>query len=398
MRILSIHNRYQRAGGEDASQAARAALLRVYGHEVIELVEDNDRIRTLGGARTALRTVWSNEGFQRVRQVLRSSRFDVVDVHNTFPLISPAAYYAAREAGVPVVQTLHNYRLLCASANLYRDGHICTDCVGRTPPWPALVHGCYRGSRAGTAAVVGMLTLHRLLRTWTRMVDVYVAMTEFERSQFVAAGLPAHKIKVLPHFVERDPGIGTHDGSFALFVGRLTPEKGVRTLLAAWAGLAAPVPLKIVGEGPLEAEVAAAAARMSHIQWLGRRSQADVVQVMGEASLLIVPSEWYEPFGLVVIEAYARGTPVLICRSGGLTELVVDGETGLVAPPADAAALANCVAWAHTHPAELRRMGAAARRAFETRFSAEPHYRGLKEVFAQALASAPPGRNRVNAV
>ena len=208
MRILTLHNRYQRAGGEDRAQRDTTRLLRERGHEVFELTEDNARIRELGRARTAVRTIWSQESYTRVREALRARRFDVLDVHNTFPLLSPAVYYAARAEGVPVVQTLHNYRLACSRATLYRDGRPCHDCVRFRSPVPALLHKCYRGSRAATAGVAAMLVVHRALRTWQRLVDVYVTMTESQRRTLIEAGLPSERVVCQTSFRASRPGPG----------------------------------------------------------------------------------------------------------------------------------------------------------------------------------------------
>jgi glycosyltransferase involved in cell wall biosynthesis len=388
MRILSIHNRYQRAGGEDRAQRETTRLLRERGHEVVELFEDNARIPGLGRGRTAVRTIWSREGYARVQQVLRSARFDALDVHNTFPLLSPAVFYAARAEGVPVVQTLHNYRLACARATLYRDGHGCDDCVRSHTPVPAVVHNCYRDSRAATAGVAAMLLVHRMLRTWTRLVDVYVTMTRAQRQKLVGSGLPAERIVVKPHFVHPDPGEGSHDGGFVLYVGRLEREKGIHTLLEAWRQSAPRWRLKVVGEGSLAPLVADAARHDASIEWHGRRSPDDVAAMMGEAALLVAPSEWHEPFGLVVIEAFARGTPVLASDVGGLPEIVTHGETGLIVRAGDAPALAHSLAWTSQHSDALAALGAGARQAFLARYTADANYPALLGVFERAIAGA----------
>ena len=191
--------------------------------------------------------------------MFRSFRPDVVHFHNTFPLISPSGYYAARAEGVPVVQTIHNYRLICPSATLFRDGRPCVDCVGRRVPWPAVKHACYRDSRPASLVVAGMLSTHRLLQTWNRLVHVYIALSEFARQQLISGGLRGDRIVIKPNFINPDPGVGSHDGDFALFIGRLTIEKGLPTLLSAWERLDGAFPLKIVGDGPLADEVATAA-------------------------------------------------------------------------------------------------------------------------------------------
>src|SRR5688500_1721968 len=308
MRLLSVHNRYQVRGGEDESREAEERLMRETGHHVDVYEEDNRRVAELGKARTALRTIWSRETYREVRRILSTGaaegrRFDVVHVQNFFPLISPSVYYAARAEGVPVVQTLRNYRLLCPGAYLFRDGKVCEDCLGKCVPLPGIVNGCYRRSSLATGAVAAMLTVHKAMRTWTEMVDVYVALTEFAKRKFVEGGLPADKIVVKPNFVLPDPGPGAGRGGYAVFVGRLSPEKGVTTMLKAWEQLGAQIPLKIIGDGPLYKPTLAAAAKMPNVQCLGRLAAADACEVVGGASVLVLPSLWYETFGRVAVEA-----------------------------------------------------------------------------------------------
>src|SRR5262245_60882422 len=243
MRILVVHNHYQQAGGEDEVFRAEAALLGERGHAVFTLTAENGPVHGLHALTAARDAVWST-GFRRaLSEMLRQTRPDVAHFHNTFFRMSPSAYYACRDAGVAVVQPLHNYRLLCPSATFYRHRRVCEDCVGRVIALPGIRHGCYRGSRGQTAVVAGMLTTHRWLGTWRQCVDSYVAMTEFARAKFIAGGLPADKIAVKPNFCAVDPGMGDGAGGYALFVGRLSVEKGIATLMDAWPRLRGRVPL-----------------------------------------------------------------------------------------------------------------------------------------------------------
>ncbi|MEL6903030.1 MAG: glycosyltransferase, partial [Cyanobacteria bacterium J06606_4] len=271
MRILSIHNAYQIRGGEDVSTAAEQALLRRYGHTVDVYEENNDRIGKISSGQLALRTLWSREAYQTVRTKLQQHRYDIVHIQNFFPLISPSVYYAARAENIPVVQTLRNYRLICPNALFFRDGGVCEDCIGRAIPYPGIVHGCYRNSAVASAAVAAMVTGHRLLKTWHRSVDRYITLTRFAKNKMIEGGLPADKIVVKPNFVDPEPQVGTGTGGYALYVGRLSVEKGLDTLIAAWEQLEHPYPLKIVGDGPLSTLVTAASERQPTIEWLGRR-------------------------------------------------------------------------------------------------------------------------------
>lgn len=387
MRILLVHNRYQQPGGEDMVFTSEASLLAAHGHAVRQLVFDNDEIAphrsALDSVRLAGATVWSQHGYTEVRKAIRTFRPDLVHFHNTFPLISPAGYYAARAERVPVVQTLHNFRLLCANGLFYRDGHICEDCLGKPVPLPGVIHACYRESRAASGAVVTMQSVHRALRSWTRMVDRYIVLGEFARQKFIQGGLPANKIVIKPNFVP-DPPVGDGHGRYALFVGRLSPEKGIRALLRAWERLGETIPLKIAGDGPLAADVADAARRLPGIEWLGRLSPTAVTTAMQGAALLVFPSEWYEGLPRTIIESFAVGTPVVASNLGTMGEVIRDGETGLHFQPGDSADLARVVADAFAHPTDLARMRGQARAEFEMRYTAEDNYRTLMDIYSHA--------------
>ncbi|MGQ4647521.1 glycosyltransferase [Lyngbya aestuarii] len=383
MRILSVHNRYQIRGGEDECHKAEVSLLRERGHSVEVYEENNERVASLGTLRTATKTIWSQEAYQIVRERLRAQPHHLVHVQNFLPLISPSVYYAAKAEGVPVVQTLHNYRLLCPNALFFRNGQVCEDCLGKSVPLSGIQHACYRDSHAATGVVSAMLMAHRAMHTWTEMVDIYIALTEFARQKFIEGGLPAKKIMVKPNFVHPEPALGTGSGRYALFVGRLSVEKGLDTLLAAWELLGEHLPLKIVGEGPLESQVAEAAQRLPQVEWLGRRPMSEVHQLMGEALVLIFPSKWYETFGRVAVEAFAKGTPVIAANIGAIAELVDSGRTGLHFRPGDPGELAVQVKWVLAHPSEVAQMRREARAEFEGKYTAEKNYQQLMNIYAQ---------------
>jgi glycosyltransferase involved in cell wall biosynthesis len=331
--------------------------------------------------------VWNRAVARRVATLVRRERAEVVHFHNTFPLISPAAYSAARGAGAAVVQTLHNYRLLCPSAVFYRDGHVCEDCLGKRVPWPGVVHACYRGSRAASAATAVMVGLHRAIGTWRNDVDAYVTLSAFAREKFVRGGLPAARLMPKPNFVVRDPGPGDGGGGYAAFVGRLDAGKGIDTLFRAWEQLGGAVPLKVVGDGPMAPRVQEAAAAGRGVEWLGRRPQREVYDLVGRASCLVVPSLWYEGFPKTVVEAYALGTPVVASRIGSLIELVAHGRTGFQFDAGDPDDLARQVARLTADAAARAAMRAGARLEFETRYMADRNYERLMEIYAAALAN-----------
>lgn len=389
-RILLVHNRYQQAGGEDAVVDAQAALLERHGHEVRMLVMDNHEISEAGGLlariRLARRTIWSVDGIRRVREATRAFRPQVVHAHNTFPLLSPAIHGAARAEGAATVQTLHNYRLVCPSAVLYRDGRPCHDCVGRTIPWPGVQHACYRDSRPATAVVAAMITVHRARRTWARDVDQFVVLAAFARDRLIEGGLSPRLVTVQPNFIDQQPRHVDGPGEGFLFVGRLTEDKGIGTLLAACARLPAGIRVSIAGTGPLEHEVLAAASRNPSIVYLGRLDQAGVMNAISHARAVLVPSHLYENCPLAVLEAYAGGRPVIVSGHGGLAEIVVDGLNGFHVRPADPVDLADRLVWAAGHGDAMLAAGQAAQAAFVSNYSAERGYAGLIDVYERAIA------------
>ena len=249
MKVLAVHNFYQHPGGEDRVFTLEQELLASHGHDVIQLTAHNKSMGRLPAPTVLGKTMWSADTYRRVREIVERERPDVVHVHNTLPLISPAVYWAAARAGIPVIQTLHNYRLLCPSSVLLRDQAICEDCLGRSLAWPAVVHGCYRESRAASAAVAAMVAAHRLLGTWSRRITRYIALTDFMRRKFIEAGFAAEQLVVKPNFVAPDPGPGDHRSQYALFVGRVCREKGVLTLLKAWERGRTRAHAKIAGKG-----------------------------------------------------------------------------------------------------------------------------------------------------
>jgi glycosyltransferase involved in cell wall biosynthesis len=393
MRVLLVHNEYQQPGGEDTVAQREAALLQRAGHEVIEYRRSNKELDALNFWRKLAvpkRMVWADDAVRDLRDLIRRTKPAVAHFHNTFLMISPAAYYACRQMGVPVVQSLHNPRLLCPSANFYRNGSVCQDCLGKTPPWPGVVHGCYRRSRLQTALVAGMLTTHRLLKTWQQQVDAYIVFTEFYRQQFINGGLPAEKIFVKPHFVDPDPGKREGSpGSYALFLGRLDPEKGVRTLLRAWQRVGSKL-LKIRGDGQLRGEVEDFMQRNpGSVEAIGRLSSEDLSRLIKGACFLIWPSEgYYETFGLVAIEAFACGVPVIASKVGVLADIVQDGRTGLHFVAGDAGDLAGKIEWAFAHPQEMAAMGRNARQEFETKYTAGRNYEMLMNIYRTCIEQA----------
>jgi glycosyltransferase involved in cell wall biosynthesis len=385
MIILSVHNSYQQPGGEDEVFRQEAQLLEQHGHQVIRCQAHNDEVTGKSSLELLAKTIYNTDAYRRVLALIKETRPDVMHVHNTFPLLSPAVYYAAAKESVPVVQTLHNYRLLCAPGTLHRDNHVCEECIGTFSPWPAVLHGCYRGSRSASAAAAGMLTIHRLLKTYSKTVTTYIALSDFAVSKFVQAGIPKDKIVVKPNFVDPDPGRGDGPGGHCIFAGRLQPEKGILTLLNAWTQQSLPFDLEIAGDGDLAPEVAAAAERCPRIHWHGRLQKAQLHDRIKKAAAMLVPSTWYEPFGVVVAEAFAMGVPVIASKIGALASIVTHGRTGLHFTPGNADDLAAQLRWFHEHPKAALEMRDEARLEFERNYTGERNYELLFEIYQRSI-------------
>ena len=379
MKILFVHNAYQHKGGEDTVLEAEAALLASRGHVVEHFTRHNNDISQMSRVSVAIQTFWSTPSAKDFEAQLRSFKPDVVHVHNTFPLISPAIYWVADRMGVPVVQTLHNFRLFCPQAMLLREGKVCEDCLGKLP-WRGALRGCYRESRLQSTVLASMVSLHRGLGTWRNKVTRYVALNEFCRNKFIEGGLPAERIVIKPNFVDFSPPIAVDRKDF-LFVGRLSAEKGIDTLVAA-SRMVEAASIQVAGTGP-EAGVLAS---VPNIKALGALSRDEVRLRMCGAIALLMPSIWYETFGMVAIEAFAAGLPVIASRIGSLAALVEDRVTGLLFDPGDPASLADAMCWALEHPAEMAAMGKAARAHYEANFTAEQNYQQLLAIYEGAIA------------
>jgi glycosyltransferase involved in cell wall biosynthesis len=394
VKVLVVHNYYQQPGGEDATCEQECRLLERAGHQVVFFRRSNKEIEGLAGwqrLRLSADTIWNGRSRREFLALLGRERPDVVHVHNTFVVISPSIFSACKEAGIPVVQTVQNYRLFCPAATFFRDGRICEECLDQGL-WRGVRHACYHHSHAATAVVALMIAINRRRGTWPGMVDRVIAVTNFSRRKMVEAGLPDEQVLVKPNFVYPDPGEGSGPRGYALFVGRLSPEKRVNVLLTAWSKLPEPIPLVIAGGGPEREALEAQAGRdgLTHVRFLGQVPRAETLAALQAARFLVFPSEWYEGFPVTICEAFACGTPVICSRLGAMEEVVEDRATGLHFTPGDAAELAEKATWAWNHPLEIRAMGRAARREFEAKYTAESNYPLLMDIYAGVKAGRNP--------
>lgn len=386
MKVLIAHNRYQLRGGEDSVVASESALLRKHGVGVEVVEVNNDHITgTFEQLKAAASSFYSIQSANKITAAIAAFAPDVVHVHNWFPTLSPAVFGVCRRLGVPVVHTLHNYRLLCVKASLYRDGHPCESCIGTTLRIRGVAHGCYRESRCGSAAATGLTLLHWWIGTWATGVDRFIALSQFARNKLIQGGLPAEKVVVKPNTLDRDPGARLGSGNYVAFVGRLTEEKGIHTLLECWRRNGGLPSLLIIGTGPLEGEVKKAASQIKHVEWLGSKSSDEVLEVLGNAKALIVPSHWYEGMPRVIIEALAMGTPVIASRLGTLSEMIEEGRTGMLFEAASPDALGSTVRnFCSRSSLDMR---ALARKDFELKYSGDANAARLIEIYGEAQSS-----------
>lgn len=391
MRILLLHNFYGSSApsGENQAFEAECALLEQHGHEVERLTRHSDVLRAAGARGAvvgALATPWNVRAAKAVSAAVARFRPDIVHAHNTFPLLSPAVFPAARRAAR--VLTLHNYRLFCAAAIPLRDGRTCTSCLDRRSVWPALRHGCYRGSRMATLPMAAGIALHRARGTWERDVEAFVALTGFQQRLLVQAGLPGERVHVKPNFYPGHPVClpWRERPAHVVYAGRLSEEKGVDVLVRAWARWGALAPeLRILGDGPLRERLEAQARESAApIRFLGQCS-ADVAQrQIGEARMVVVPSTCIEGFPMVLRECFALGTPSLVSDLGPLPALV-DKAGGAVFHAGDSDDLARQAEALWLQPERMSAMSLAARNAFQQHYTESANHETLMRIYDAAL-------------
>lgn len=389
MKILLVHNHYQQPGGEDVVFAQERQLLRSRGHRVATYLRSNLEIENysiLKQLSVPKRAVWASDSRREILALLRREKPALVHVHNTFIQISPSIFSACQEAGVPVIQTLHNFRLLCPAATFFRHGSVCEECMQSL--WNSVRHGCYRESKSETAMAALMLAIHRRWHTWEGITS-FITLTQFSQRKFCEAGFPSDKIFVKPNFVFPDPGEKSNSGETAVYVGRLSSEKGVGTLLSACKRLPTHVSVQIIGGGPLRAKLERQARQdgLVNVTFRGRVSRAEAQAAIKNARCLVMPSECYENFPMAVVEAFACGVPVICSRLGAMQEIVKHGVTGFQFTAGDADDLAQQMEWMWDHPREASLMGKTARREFEQNYTADANYLTLMDIYNKVMSS-----------
>lgn len=391
VRILQLHNTQLARGGADIELEREADGLRGRGHVVETMLVDNHEIDHISRSRAAMRSVWNQGAYADAGRHIDRFDPDVVHVHTPFPLMSPAVFVAASRRGRPVVATSHSFRYSCVNAILQRDGQVCEDCVGRRIKYPAVIHRCYKGSLPGSLAMSTSLTVHGIAGTFTTRVDRFIALTPFMRDRLIAEGISPARVSVLPNAAP-DPGPQLRtSGGPAVFVGRFSPEKGVRTILRAWAELDADIPIVFAGDGVLRPELEAAAAsdpRITVLPWL---DPSAVTELLAGAEVMILASEWFEGLNLVIPESFAVGTPIIASDIGNFSELIDPGRTGDRFRSGDPRDLARSVRWLFDE-ADRSTLRANARAEYESTFTPERQLDDLEAIYLEVIAARAVGR------
>jgi len=377
---------------------AETGLLRARGVEVVTYEKYNDDIADDSNKlKLALNTIWSNNSYNDLKTLLKKERPDVAHFHNIWYQISPSGYYACGDAGVPVVQTLHNFRICCSNGLLLRNGEICEECIGKMP-WRSIKYGCYRGSRIYSIPVALAEAIHKFKETWSNRIDAYVALTEFGKQKFIECGLPEEKIFVKPNFLDNPPDPDYSIGDCAVFLGRLSREKGADILLNAFTILRSKLhislPLKIAGDGPLRKhlENRVQTEGIAAIEFLGKRTFSECVQILVKAKFIIMPAVCYENFPMVIRESFSCGKPVIASDLGAMAAIVEDGKTGLLFEPGNPEDLAAKMQWMLENEDACIQMGRNARTEFEAKYTAEKNYDMLMHIYQKAIENSNRGQ------
>ena len=390
MKILVGHNHYQRHGGEDAVVDAEIGLLKQYGNEVQYYQRSNDEIEAAGffsKIEYLMQMNWAQKSYREVKRIIKTFRPDIAHFHNIFYMISPSVYWACQEERVPVVQSLHNFRLLCSNALFYRNGKTCEDCMQKSL-WQGVYHKCFRSSYLQTFLMARLLMKHWRKGTWLNFVDAYITLSPFSRQKYIQGGLPAHKIFVKPNFEREEVAMAAlnQEEDCVLYVGRLSVEKGVDVLLKAWQKMAT-LPLKIIGDGPLfdRLKQYASERHMANVTFLGRLDNDECRRWIRRAKFIVVPSVCYENFPRFIVEAFACGVPVLASRIGSLQDIVEEGKTGLFFKAGDPDDLAQKAQWMITHDEAVSEMCREVKRTFDSKYTDHKNYEQLMAIYRTVI-------------
>ncbi|MCG7990049.1 MAG: glycosyltransferase family 4 protein [Candidatus Thiodiazotropha lotti] len=381
MRVLIVHNYYKIRGGEDSVVESEIALLKKNNHDVLTYFRNNSDLLRYSPLKLALTTLWSIKSFKKISELIRENKPEIIHVHNTLPLVSPSIYWAANKYRIPIVQTVHNYRLSCLNALFLRDGKLCEECIGKFP-YAGILNSCYRASRKASAVLAFMLLLHRTIGTYKNKISHYIALSEFSKNKLVLSGVSNKKITIKPNYIDHVLEKSTKRSNELLYVGRLSNEKGISLLLDALSKLNG-YKVTVIGEGPELPLV----QNNINIKYIGKLTNESVLKRMSSALALLIPSICYENFPRIIVEAYSCGLPVIASSIGSIKNLVDDGETGLLFDPISSTDMAKKIDWAVSNQEEMKKMGSKARKKYENEYTAEKNYKQLIDIYSRTISS-----------
>lgn len=382
MKILQVHNYYQQRGGEDAVVEAEKALFEQHGHQVISFTKQNNTIQSRWQKiHSCLQTHHNKHSATEFDKVLTTEKPDIVHCHNTFPLISPAIYGICQKHSIPVIQTLHNFRIQCANGLLFRNGQICENCLTKNSTRDAIRYHCYRNSLIGSVTLAHYISYHKKHQTWRHQVNRFIALTDFAKSKFLKAGIDADQIDIKPNFIDtpKHPPVQQSQRNIdVLYIGRLSPEKGIDTLVQASHHCQSAI--TVIGEGPVQIT-----SHNKNIIALGKMPLVDLLKQLAMAKMLIVPSIWHENFPRVIVEALSCGTPVITSNLGSLAEIVQHNHNGMLFEPGDSQALAKTINGLLQDPKKLQNLSNQAYQSYLDHYTPDQNYQQLMAIYQRAL-------------
>ena len=388
MKILLVHNHWLERGGEDEVVNSEIELLKKAGHEIVVYEKSNEEVKKypfFKKLRFLIKDItWSKIAYQEVKEIVQRERPDIAHVHNTFIAISPSIYYALSEDNIPIVQTLHSYRLICPKGVLFRDAKVCQECIGSNFV-PSVIHKCWRDSYILSYFLARTLRVHFKNKTFQKKIDCFIALSEFSKNKFIAAGIPGEKIFIKPNFTHVAVPQKSETENYALFVGRLVDYKGINTLISAYQKMSKDVCLRIIGAGPMLDILKGRVRQIGNIELLGRLSQEETLEQIKKASFVIFPSECYENMPRVILESFACGVPVVASNIGAIKELIDDKVNGLLFKPGNAMDLVAKIEYLREHKERLNEMGKNARRAFEEKYTDKRNYEILIDIYKRTI-------------
>jgi len=388
MKILMVHNYLRPPSGENTVFEQEVQLLKSKGHKVISYTRLNSEIDNMGPPgklALPLRAVWSRKDYRGVQNMANDEKPDIAHFHNIFPLLSPSVYRACKDTGMPVVQTLHNFRIVCPGTLHFRNGKICEDCAGMRF-LPGIRHGCYRNSSLQTAGMAAVIYFHLMMRTWQDYVDLYITLSDFALNRYVRLGFPSSSFYVKTNFLQAPVNPVSGDEGYGIYIGRISEEKGISSLMEALKRCPE-IPFKIIGGGPLTTYLVAIQkkCRLHNVEYLGVRNHDECMKYLLKARFLVLPSRSFEGAPMVILEAMSAGKPVIVSNIGVLPEMIQGGVSGFVFSPGADDELAEKMKRLHANPDQANNMGKKSRTAFEEKYTKEVNYRMIMEAYQQAI-------------